>query len=311
MPLQIAAECLSGCSGCEMALLDMGEALIELLSELDFVHMPILIDHKYIGPDGVKRPAIPEAEIGIVSGGIRTQEQLELATLMRERCRTIVAIGTCAGYGGVPALGNLFSNDEVFERTYGESGSSFRNGVIVLDRTYAVDEKIKVDFLLPGCPPHPETIEMLFRALVAGKLPVLPEKSVCDTCPVRREGKGAVKKIRMDAGSAQFEPGTSLGRMRCLLEQGILCMGPVTRGGCGGPGEQAPGCIAARLPCSGCYGPIRRNGNPLMDMLNALASNGIDVRDVPDRQGTFLRFTGAHGRLRRRTPRPGTAGRQV
>ena len=308
MPLQIAVECLNGCSGCEVAILNMGEALVELLPELDFVHLPLLMDHKYGEGRGGDGPAIPEAGLGIVSGGLRTREHVALATHMRERCKAIVAMGTCAGHGGIPALANQYSNGELFE---GADSAFPDGGMVMLDRIYALDEKIEVDFHLPGCPPHPDYIEMTFRAFLDGRRPVLPLKSVCDACPVRREGKGMVKGLGRLTRNAQYEPGTSLAQMRCFLEQGLLCMGPVTRGGCGGMNETVPKCIAARMPCRGCYGPIRHNGNPSMDMLNALTSNGIDVRDVPDRQGTFLRFSGAHGLLRRRVQKPGVAGRKV
>ncbi|MBW2682854.1 MAG: methyl viologen-reducing hydrogenase, partial [Deltaproteobacteria bacterium] len=58
-----------------------------------------------------------------------------------------------------------------------------------------------------------------------------------------------------------------------------------------------PGCISARVPCRGCFGPVRKGGNQLLDMMNGLASNGIDYKSVVDRR-SILRFTGAHGRLR-------------
>ena len=94
----------------------------------------------------------------------------------------------------------------------------------------------------------------------------------------------------------KFTPGESIDKMRCLLEQGILCMGPVTRAGCGGDGT-TPRCIAARVPCRGCYGPVRHEGNQRLDMLNALASNGIDIQSLPE-STSLLRFSGAHNLLR-------------
>jgi F420-non-reducing hydrogenase small subunit len=73
-------------------------------------------------------------------------------------------------------------------------------------------------------------------------------------------------------------------------------MGPVTRAGCGGEGV-TPRCIAARVPCRGCYGPVRQTGNQRLDMLNALASNGIDIQSLPE-STSLLRFSGAHQLLR-------------
>ncbi|MDY6908715.1 MAG: methyl viologen-reducing hydrogenase [Thermodesulfobacteriota bacterium] len=304
MPVTIAEEWLSACSGCEIAILNLGETLLEILPEVEFVHIPVLMDHKYYGPTGEgTQLEIPEAAVGIVSGGVRNEEHLEVLETMRRRCDVLVALGTCATHGGIPSLINEFTNNELLERYYRTTETTDPTdppgeGIpALLDRTYALDEKVKVDHYLPGCPPHPDHIGALLSALLRGESPVLPEKSVCDTCPTRREGKGAVRVIRRFLENASYDPETPLSDMRCLLEQGLLCMGPVTRAGCAGSGGEAPRCIVARVPCRGCYGPVRPNGNQRLDMLNALASNGIDFKDLPDRQ-SLLRFSGAHGRLR-------------
>jgi F420-non-reducing hydrogenase small subunit len=134
-------------------------------------------------------------------------------------------------------------------------------------------------------------------ALVQGDELKLPDKSVCDTCPTIRSGKGNITQMKRFLEAPEYggadEP---LDKMRCLLEQGYLCMGPVTRGGCGGD-QVLPRCISARVPCRGCYGPVRHNGNQRLDMLNALASNGIDIGSLPE-SVSLLRFSGGHGMLR-------------
>ncbi len=304
MTVKIAAEWLSGCSGCEMSLLDMGAGLLELLGRVEIVHMPVLMDHKYFGRDGDGDGIdIPDSDIGLISGGIRNREQLRIAELMRERCRIVVALGTCAGHGGIPAMINLFENRDLFGRYYrtaeGTDAASYPDLVVppLLDRTYALDEKIAVDAWIPGCPPHPDNIGAALDLLIEGKIPVLPVQSVCDSCPARREGKGSVQRIRRFLRNARYNADQPLGDMQCLLEQGFLCLGPVTLAGCSGTAGGAPRCIEARVPCRGCYGPVRRGGNQLLDMLNALASNGIEIRNLPDRL-SVLRFSGAHSRLR-------------
>ncbi len=306
MPVRVAEEWLGSCSGCEISILNLGGALLDLLPRLDFVHMPVLVDHKYFGPTGVGDPhrlEIPRAEVGIISGHIRNTEHLEVARTMRERCRVLVALGTCATHGGIPAMINQFTDAELFERYYRGSETTDPAPIpddpvlpAMLPRAYALDEKVKVDFSLPGCPPHPDQIAEVVTALLEGRTPALPEKSVCDTCPTRREGKGAVKQVRRFLQNAQYDPDRPLDQMRCLLEQGLLCLGPVTRAGCAGAHGEAPRCIGARVPCRGCYGPVRPEGNQMLDMLNALASNGLDIKSLPDRPG-LLRFSGAHGRL--------------
>lgn len=309
MALRVAEEWLSSCSGCEIAILNLGAGLLELLRQIELVHIPVLMDHKYFGPLGdgdPDHPDIPEAEVGIISGGVRNREHLETAKLMRQRCGTIVALGTCATHGGIPALINQSTNAELFERYY-RGGPTTDPGpdpdqVVppMLERTYALDEHIAVDLYLPGCPPHPDQIAEALTALVQGRDPVLPSKSVCDTCPAIREGKGQLNQVARFVDSPKFDPDQPLSQMRCLLEQGLLCMGPVTAAGCAGSQEMAPRCLSARVPCRGCYGPVRRQGNQMLDMLNALASNGVELGSLADRPG-LLRFSGAHGRLR---PRP-------
>lgn len=304
MPVKVASEWLNSCSGCEISIVDMGERLLDILRVAEFVHLPALMDHKYFGQLGNgKHLEIPEADVGIISGGIRNEEHLEVAGEMRKKCNIIIALGTCATHGGIPALCNSYTTDEIFQRYYSTESTDkpdkFPSESIpsMLDACYALDEKIKVDIYLPGCPPHSDHIFKALTALVEGTPPVLPDKSVCDTCPTLRKGKGELKQMRRFLQPPQYGlPDEPLDKMRCLLEQGLLCMGPVTRAGCGGD-NITPRCISARVPCRGCYGPVRQDGNQLLDMLNALASNGIDFKSLPERK-SLLRFSGAHHMLR-------------
>lgn len=307
MPVKVASEWLNSCSGCEIAILNLGETLLAVLPQLEFVHIPVLMDHKYYGQLGdgdTHHLEIPPAVVGLISGGIRNKEHLEVAEAMRKSCQVVVALGTCATHGGIPSLINGFRDEDLFERYYRGSETTDPHAnpsdaalPPLLDRTYALDEKIKVDLFLPGCPPHPDQIAEAIVSLLEGRAPNLPTKSVCDTCPTIREGKGKVKKVRRFIQNAHFEPGRPLSEMHCLLEQGYLCMGPVTRAGCAGAQGVAPRCLVARVPCRGCFGPVQHDGNQLLDMLNALASNGIDCASVTD-GASMLRFSGAHGLVR-------------
>lgn len=300
MGVRIAEEWLHCCSGCEIAILNIGEPLIELLGKIDFVHIPVLMDHKYYGQLGEEKElSIPEAEVGIVSGGVANEEHLEVLEEMRKKCKVLIALGTCASHGGLPALMNEWGMKEGIKDYYKTSTTEPcevpDQGVPApLDRVYALDEKVKVDMILPGCPPNPLLIAEVVNALIEGRDPVLPGKSVCDTCPTKREGKGGVTQVRRFLQNAHYDPEQPLDDMRCLLEQGLMCMGPVTAAGCAKRG--APSCISARVPCRGCFGPVRREGNQMLDMMNALASNGIDWKSVVDRR-SLLRFSGAHGLL--------------
>lgn len=299
--VRVAEEWFAVCGGCEVSILDIGEPLLDLLPSLEFVHMPVLMDHKLYGQTGEKsKMDIPDADVGIVTGSIRNQENKELAEEMRRKCKIIISLGSCANFGGIPALGNMYTNAQIYDTNYRndastEAGENPSEGLPALtDRVYSVNEVIKVDISIPGCPPTPEWIASALVALLEGKSFSLPERSVCDDCPVVREKKAKVD-IRRPLQAPEFTPGR-YDNMRCLNEQGILCLGPATRTGCGGS-EKTPRCIKAYMPCRGCYGPIREGANPMVDMMGALSSVGLDPKQIEDRMATFNRFIGA-GRLR-------------
>ena len=304
MGVSTALEWLSSCSGCEIAILNIGEALVPILTEhLDVVHAPVIMDHKYYGQcgDQGEHLEIPEAVVGIVTGGVSNEEHLEVLEEMRKKCKILIALGSCATQGGIPALMNgqdsARSFDEVYQTSSTDPGASRPDELVpkLLERTYALDEKVTIDLQLPGCPPNPEHIAEVIMSLIEERDPVLPTKSVCDTCPTKREGKGELSAVKRFVENADYDPAKPISEMRCLLEQGFLCLGPVTAAGC--TKREAPSCIEARVPCRGCFGSVRPKGNQMLDMMNALASNGIDFTSVVDRR-SIQRFTGAHGNLR-------------
>ncbi len=300
--VKVAEEWLNICGGCEVTILDIGEPLLDLLPNLQFVHMPVLMDHKYFGQTGEKTELeIPEADVGIVSGGIRNEKEKHVAEEMRKKTKTLIALGSCACYGGIPALANQYPLTELFDKVYRQSKTTISandpsEGLPKLtDRVYALDEVIKVDISIPGCPTAPELVVQALTALLGGKPFSLPERSVCDDCPTKREKK-AITALKRPLESPV--PLTQrLEETRCLMELGYLCVGPATKSGCGGS-EKTPRCIKAFMPCRGCFGPIRKGANPMVDMMGALSSIGLDAKFILDRPATFQRYIGAQGRLK-------------
>jgi F420-non-reducing hydrogenase small subunit len=248
--------------------------------------------------------------VGIITGGIRTEEHRLLAKEMRKKCKTLIAMGSCACYGGVPALANLSTVEELLQKVYRESVSTESNGIPkeeippLTDRVYAIHEFVPVDMKLPGCPTTPEIFVEAVTALLEGKPFQLSGKSVCDECPFIREKK-AVSNLKRPLEPITFTPGEPMNTVRCIMEQGYLCLGPATKAGCGGH-EGTPRCIRAYMPCRGCFGPLSDNANPMVDMMGALASIGLDAKQIEDRAATFNRFAGAQGRLR---PIPSKGGK--
>ncbi|MCD6319398.1 MAG: methyl viologen-reducing hydrogenase [Candidatus Desulfofervidaceae bacterium] len=302
MPVKVLEEWFNACSGCEISILNMGDALVEMLSELEFVHIPVLMDHKYYGQTGEgSQVEIPEADIAIVSGGIRNEEHKELLEEIRKKCKTLIALGSCATNGGIPALANMWTKDEALKNIYStittDSASPPDRVPAWLDRVFAVDEIVKVDIYIPGCPPHPKNIADALTAVLKGESWSLPERSVCDTCPTIREKKASSGTIKRSLENADFDPEKPIDQMRCLMEQGFICLGPVTRAGCRGDSD-APRCIKARIGCRGCFGPIRKGARPMVDMMGAWSSIGLNAQAVPDRRALLNRFIGAHNNLR-------------
>jgi len=304
MPIKLAGESLNACSGCEISVLDLGEKLLNLLEFVSIVHLPLFMDSKHVrSENGQHTVKLPKADVGLISGSIKTQEHLELACAMRDSCDLIVAFGTCATHGGIPALANSYHNDDLLGYCFNTMGTDKADrfpsdGVpAMMNACHAIDEHIRVDVCLPGCPPHPDHIFRTLQSIEKKESFSLPEKSVCDNCPASRDGKGKVKVLKraFELPKWQVDDNTKKG-FECFLEQGFLCMGPVTRDGCGGDTQKAR-CIMAQVPCRGCYGPVKKGGNQRLGMLNALASNGIDISSLPETV-SMLRFSGGHGLLR-------------
>jgi len=109
MKARVSTEWLSGCSGCHIALVDLHEKLVNLVDEVEFVRVPVLMDEK----------GYPEADIGIVEGAVRSDHDRHCLMKMRESVKTLIAFGTCAAYGGPSGLGWLYPQDEVLATAYG------------------------------------------------------------------------------------------------------------------------------------------------------------------------------------------------
>ena len=100
---KIATMWLSGCSGCHLAFADIHEAIIDVMGLADIEFTPVLMDVKY--------DEVPDdLDAIIIEGGIRNDENRELAEMLRKKAKLVIAYGTCAVYGGIPGLGNLLKS---------------------------------------------------------------------------------------------------------------------------------------------------------------------------------------------------------
>jgi len=169
---------MGGCSGCHMSFLDLDEFLIDLAQRVEVVFSP-LVDTK-VYPVGV--------DLALIEGAICNEEHVEMAHLIRERTKTIIAFGDCAVTGNVTALRNqlgLGNADNVLQRAYIELAEHAPQipklaGIVppLLDRVMPLHELIHVDYYLPGCPPPAERIKNLVAQLLAGQVPKFEGKDI-------------------------------------------------------------------------------------------------------------------------------------
>jgi len=321
--LKFAFYWAASCGGCEVAVLDINEKILDIVQVADVVFWPIAMDMKYKDVENMPDKYI---DVCFFNGGIRTSEQEYMAKLLRQKSRILVAYGTCACFGGVPGLANLYNREEIFEKVYSLSLSTDNpskvfpqpdvhvgEGVLELPEFYdtvkTLNQTVDVDYYVPGCPPAVERTLSALEAVAKGKLPpkgsvLAPVKSVCDECPLKRECKKISQIYRIYEKIPDAE--------KCLLEQGIVCMGPATRGGCGAR------CLKAGMPCTGCGGPLPNAPEQGAAMISALASIlGLEeererytekeveklIDRIKDPIGTFYLYSLPASILRRRVMR--------
>lgn len=306
----------AACGGCEVALVNINEKILDVDANFDFMFCPCLLDTKKKDIEALPDGAIL---ITLFNGALRTEENKEMAHLLRKKSKLLISFGSCASEGCIPALGNLAPSDTRFKLIYQDTPSSDnKKGVfpqaetkvpegkltlpVFLSRVKALHEEVEVDYSIPGCPPEPHQIWNVIEYVLSGK-PLPPKGSilgagkstVCNECTRIKNNK----KIKKFKRTFEFIPD----REECLLEQGLICMGIATRDGCGGL------CPKVNMPCTGCYGPSDGVEDQGAKMIAALGSavdiddiktmSEIDInkrldemiKDIPDIAGTFYRYS--------------------
>ncbi|MEJ2353047.1 MAG: hypothetical protein P8Y03_24935 [Anaerolineales bacterium] len=317
----------SSCGGCEISVLNIGDKILDVDAIFDIAFWPVAADFKYQDvrnyPDGY-------IDLCLFNGAIRNSENEEMAHLLRQKSKVLVAFGSCAYEGCIPALSNLTTREATLktiyldnvsldnpEGTLPQESTDVDVGELTLPAFYhtvkSLDQVVPVDYYIPGCPPEPHQIwavlQVVVNALLNGaELPApgsivgAGKVAVCEECVLEKD----VKKIARFYRPYEIIPEPGI----CLLEQGIVCMGPATLSGCGAL------CPQVGMPCRGCYGPMVDVEDQGAKMLAAIASvldvgeAGEDEHDLErkideametlvDPAGTFYRFSMAHSMLRR------------
>lgn len=227
--LRLAIAGLTACSGCQLSLLNCEDELPDLLELFEFHYFPMACT-----------PALltGEYDAALVEGCLSMPPEKELLLELRKRSRYLVALGTCAACGGVAALRNGEDRELLRQRVYGQSP--------VASETFEplpLHSMVQVDAVVTGCPPEKEELLRMLAGLARGALPASTDYPVCTECRMREN--------------------------LCLLtERNMLCLGPLTLGGCGAR------CPSLAVPCEGCRGPVPEAN--LAEALEIYAQKGYD-----------------------------------
>jgi F420-non-reducing hydrogenase small subunit len=314
---KVALYWCSSCGGCEEAVVDLHEKILDVVAAVDIVFWPVAMDFKTKDVVAMEDGSILAS---FINGAIRTTEQEEMAHLLRKKSKVVVAFGACSHTGGIPGLGNLWDRDTILKSVYDEAPGTHNPDKVYpamklveegrtttlpgfYNTVRTLDQVIDVDYYVPGCAPTANIIGAAVGALLSGNLPpkgtvLAPDVALCESCP-RKDSKPEKLTIKEFKRPHEMLADPEM----CLLAQGLLCMGPATRGGC----EAL--CINGNMPCSGCFGPTSRVRDYGGKILSSIAAN-IDSRDegeinkildkIPDPIGTFYRYSLASSLLMRK-----------
>ncbi len=314
----------ASCGGCEIAVLNIHEKILAVDEAFSLCFCPCLMDAKRADVEAMADGGIA---LTLMNGAIRTEENAEMAVLLRRKSQILVAFGSCAHEGCIPALANLADGNTFFERIFQGHGEPADDAAGALPGAYGpgndgtvscpegtlhlpplrprvspLSAIVPVDYIVPGCPPEPHQIWSVLDAVISGaELPprgsVLGagDSAVCRECPRTRSDRKLSRLYR----TYEIETDPEL----CLLDQGVVCMGIATRSGCGAL------CPGANMPCTGCYGPppgVRDQGAAMAGALGSLLDTGEPadkndeeraarvreiLRAVPDAAGTFYKYS--------------------
>ncbi len=247
MAVKVAFLQNSDCWGCHQSLLNLHLGLLDILPALEIVYWPAVVDFKY---DSLKARADGEILVGFVEGSLRTKHDIAQTKLLRQKSALIVAFGSCSCYGNVHGLANQWSKDNLVKRKFsdvesiadGSGGEPMVNTPGFADKIVPVDEIIKVDAYMSGCPPKPEAIVSAVAFLLGQKPFPMNDLAFCNDCSIKDN---------------------------CLLDNDTLCFGPITSIGC------SLKCTSDGNPCVGCFGPAKTvdsRADKLNNMANSLGT---------------------------------------
>jgi F420-non-reducing hydrogenase small subunit len=307
----------ASCGGCEEAIVDLAEDILGLVQAVDIMFWPVAMDFKKSDVE-----ALPDKGLALtlMNGAIRSSEQEEMARMLRRKSQLIIAYGSCAHTGGIPGLANQYPREQILQYVYEQAPTTVNEAKTRPQLTFqeagrevhlpqlwnvvrSLDQVVEVDYYIPGCPPTPNVTKAALGAVLEGRLPakgsvLAPDVALCQEC-ARKDTKPTNVSFKEFVRPHQklLDPGL------CFLAQGVICMGPSTRSGCGAQ------CTSGNMPCTGCFGGTGRVRDQGAKMLSSICSSieakeeeDIDevLKGIVDPIGTFYRYGLAKSILRRK-----------
>ena len=206
----------AACGGCDEAVVDLAEGILDVVAAVDIVLWPVAMDFKKAD---IEARADKSILVSFINGSIRSSEQVEWVRLLRKKSQLVISFGTCAGGGGIPALANEFSREEILKYVYETCPSNVNESKVrpgptpvahngdgsaltlpeLHEQVRSLDQVIAVDYYLPGCPPTPKIIAAAVGALLSGKMPppgtvLSPDTALCNECR-RKDSKPAALSL--------------------------------------------------------------------------------------------------------------------
>lgn len=234
---RVAIQSITGCAGCQLVIYFIRDKLLELLGEIDLVAAPMIKSKNEPGP----------YDICFVEGMVANERDLEHLKKWREESKFLVAWGTCATHGNVQGI-KLYMDEKEVEKIVYKDGKNLRGGNKPI-KPAPIEDHVKVDYSISGCPPEEIEFLRMMQHFLMNVKPVIYNEPVCVECTQRE--------------------------IKCLLEDGKECLGPLIRGGCSAL------CPAVNHPCTGCHGPLEDANIP--QVLKLLEANGIPKELVKQR----------------------------
>jgi sulfhydrogenase subunit delta len=231
---------LTSCAGCQLSILFLKDIALEVLDSMDVTYFPLVEENNMEDP----------FDIALVEGSVTRDDEVEKIKSIREKSKILIALGTCATYGGVPAIKDLgiFSEEDLRKLVYHDISSPHS-----MEDVYGINQYVPVDYYLRGCPVIKKEFVSFLKDLLLGKKPVHREQPVCIECRIKEN--------------------------HCLLQADELCMGSLTYGGCDAL------CPSVGIPCYGCRGPLP---DANVDALaNLLQEKGFTKKELRDRFTIF------------------------